>query len=50
MAGYPNEKIYAMGAPGDQKYGSVRFYRRRGNDLAEIPELALVGKDQFKKG
>ena len=39
-----------MGAPGDQKYGSVRFYRRRGNDLAEIPELALVGKDQFKKG
>ena len=50
VAGYPNEKIYAMGAPGDQKYGSVRFYRRRGNDLAEIPELALVGKDQFKKG
>ena len=50
VAGYPNEKIYAMGAPGDQKYGSVRFYRRRGNDLTEIPELALVGKDQFKKG
>ena len=50
VAGYPNEKIYAMGAPGDQKYGSVRFYRRRGNDLAEIPELALVGKNQFKKG
>ena len=34
--GYENEAIIVIGAPGDEKYGSVRFYKRGLRNLEEI--------------
>ena len=36
-----------MGLPGENKYGAVRFYRRVGSNLVEIPELHLDARNAF---
>ena len=47
MPGY-NEPIYVMGSPGDEKYGSVRFYRKNGNNgLKEV--WKILGREIFQQ-
>ena len=46
VKGY-SEPIYAMGLPGENKYGSVRFYRRIGDSLEEVPELKKDAREVF---
>ena len=42
-----SEPVYAMGLPGENKYGTVRFYRRSGESLEEVPEMKLDARYVF---
>ena len=47
LKGYSNDHIYAMGLPGENKFGAVRFYRREGTNLVEIVELHINARNVF---
>ena len=47
LKGYTNEHIYAMGLPGENKYGAVRFYRRQVDKLVEISDLYIDARPVF---